>query len=226
MDQVTFPAQTRDKSVTAKNLRKINLIPAEYYGRGIENLSLQLDYQSFRKLFRKAGSNTVIDLDVEGKGVKKVLIQHVVKHPVTDLYSHVDFINVRMDEKVTTTVPIRLEGQAPAVKDLAGILIQNLHEIEVTCLPGDLIHEVILDLSSLVDFNTSLHVSDIKVPSTITILTDLETSVAQVVEPQEEEVAPAEPVDVASVEVTTEKKEGEEGAAGGTPAVEEAKKEE
>lgn len=221
MDKVKFPAQPRDKAVKAKILRRKNLIPAEYYGRGIENMSLQVDYQAFRKLYKKAGSNTVIDLEIDGKGMKNVLIHNVSAHPVTDLYTHVEFINVRMDEEVTTTIPVRLEGQAPAVKDLAGILIQNLDGVEVTCLPKDLVHEIVVSVESLVDFNSSITVADLKIPAGITVLNEPEASVAYVTAPQEEEVAPTEPVDVAAVEVLTEKKEGEEGA----PAAAEKKEE-
>ena len=212
MDKVTFTAQPRDKSVKAKILRKKNLIPAEYYGHGVENMSLQLDYQSFRKLYKKAGNNTVIDLEVEGKGMKNVLIHNVDTHTVSDLYTHVEFINVRMDEEVTTTIPVRLEGTAPAVKDMGGTLIQNLDGIDVTCLPKDLVHEIVIDVSSLVDFNSSITVADLKIPKGITVTNEPDASVAYVTPPREEEVAPVDAavVDVAAVEVPGEKKEGEE----------------
>jgi len=118
---------------------------------------------------------------------------------------------VRMDEEVTTTIPVRLDGVAPAVKELGGILLQDLDEVEVSCLPRDLVHEIVADISGLTELNSSLKVADLKIPSSIKVLTESDQSVAHVAEPQEEEVAPAEPVDVASVEVTTEKKEGEEG---------------
>ena len=215
MDKVTFAAQPRDKSVKAKILRKQNLIPAEYYGHGVENMSLQLDYQSFRKMYKKAGSNTVIDLEIEGKGMKNVLIHNVDTHTVTDLYTHVEFINVRMDEEVTTTIPVLLEGTAPAVKDMGGTLIHNLDGIDVTCLPKDLVHEIVIDVSSLVDFNSSITVADLKIPKGITVTNEMEASVAYVTAPREEEVAPTEAavVDVAAVEVPGEKKEGEEGEA-------------
>lgn len=215
MDKVTFAAQARDKSVKAKVLRKKNLIPAEYYGHGVENISLQMDYQSFRKLYKKAGNNTVIDLEIDGKGMKNVLIHNVDTHTVTDLYTHVEFINVRMDEEVTTTIPVRLEGTAPAVKDLGGTLIQNLDGIDVTCLPKDLVQEIVVSVDSLVDFNSSITVADLKIPKGITVTNEMDASVAYVTAPREEEVAPAEGevVDVAAVEVPGEKKEGEEGEA-------------
>lgn len=215
MDKVSFTAQTRDKSVKAKNIRKMNLIPAEYYGHGVENISLQMDYQSFRKLYKKSGSNTVIDLEIEGKGVKNVLIHRVDTHTVTDLYTHVEFINVRMDEEVSTTIPVRLEGTAPAVKDLGGTLIQNLDGIDVTCLPRDLVAEIVVNVESLVDFNSSITVADLQIPKGITVVNEAEASVAYVTPPREEEEAPSEAavVDVAAVEVPGEKKEGEEGEA-------------
>jgi large subunit ribosomal protein L25 len=209
MDKSVLKAETRDKSVKANAIRRQGLIPAEYYGRGIENLSLQMDYQEFRKLYREAGENTIIELKVEGSDDKKVLVHQVTYDPVSDEFTHVEFINVRMDEEVTTHVAIHLEGQAPAVKELAGVLMQNLDQLEVRCLPGNLIHEVTVSIESLVDFNAAVHVSDITVPETITVLTDPDTTVATVTAPREEELEELPEEDVAGVEV-----EGEEGAEG------------
>lgn len=209
MEKLTFPAHIRDRKVLPAKLRSADLIPAEYYGKGVENISLQLSYQDFRRLFRKSGYNTVIVLDIEGKEKKNVLVHRVQMDPVKDSFMHVEFINVRMDQEVTTTVPVRLEGQAPAVKEFGGVLIQVLDEIEITCLPADLIHEVVLPLDSLVDFNAALHISDIRLSDKIRINHEPEQMIASVSAPAEEEEAPAEPVDVSAVEVTTEKKEGE-----------------
>lgn len=210
MDKATLEASKRDGSVLARHLRQQGLLPAEYYGSGVENLSLQMDYQDFRRLYRKAGENTVIELIVDGD-TKTVLVHNVDYDPVSDNFSHVEFINVRMDEEVTTMVPVTLEGQAPAVKELGGTLVQSLNEIEVRCLPGDLIHEVKLDVSSLVDFHSALHVSDITLPETITLLTDVESTVATVSAPREEEPE----------EVATEGAEAGEAAEGGEEKAEE-----
>lgn len=224
MEKITLKAQKRDKSQKAKVIRRQKMIPAEYYGHGIENESLQLDYSTFLKAFRQAGENTIINLEIEGNGSKNVLVHNVDYHPVTDEFAHVELINVRMDEEVNTNIPVRLEGTAPAVKDLGGTLVQVLDELEVKCLPKDLVHEFILNVDSLVDFNAALYVKDIKVPAAITIVNDLEQMVASVSAPREEEVieaAPAE-VDLNAIEVTTEKK-AEEGEGEAKP---EGKKEE
>lgn len=217
METITLAAQKRDKAMTAKDVRRLKMIPAEFYGHGVDNLSIQMDYQAFRRAYKAAGENTIITLEVEGGGKKTVLVHNVDYHPVSDEFLHVEFKNVRMDEEVTTTIPVRLEGTAPAVKDLGGTLVQALDEIEVTCLPKDLIHEFVLSVEGLVDFNTSLRVSDVKVPSTIKVNTDLEEMIAIVSAPREEEPeVVAEPVDLSQIEVTSEKKEeGEEGAAEG-----------
>lgn len=210
MDSITLSAQLRDTNIKAKYLRKDGLIPAEFYGHGMENQSLQMDYQSFRRVYRKAGENTIIELKVDGGKDAKVLVHRVDHHPVSDDISYVEFINVRMDEKVTTHVPVHLEGQAPAVKELGGVLVQSLDEIEIRCLPGDLIHEVTLSIEPLVDFSSAIHVSDIKVSDKIEILTDLESTVASVSAPREEEPEEAPEMDVASVEVTGQKEDSEE----------------
>lgn len=215
MEKAVLNAKTRDNSVKAKTLRRDGLLPGQFYGSGIENVSLQMDYQEFRKLYREAGENTIIDLKIDGNGDKKVLVHSVDYDPVSDEFIHVEFINVKMDEEVTTNVPIVLEGQAPAVKELGGILMQNLDELEIRCLPGDLIHEVIVDISSLEDFNSSIHVEAINLPEKITVLTDPERTVATVSAPREEEPEEVEAPDVEGVEVEGEAKEEGEAAEGG-----------
>lgn len=212
METIALKAQKRDLTMSARNLRKTKMVPAEFYGHGMKNLSIQLPYGDIRRAYKQAGGNTIIDLDVEGSSMK-ALIQNVDYHPVTDEITHVEFINVRMDEAIHTKVKVKLEGLAPAVKDLQGTLVQSIHEIEIKCLPGDLIHEVTLSVDSIIDFTVSLHVSDIKVPEKITVLTDPSLTVATVVAPRdEEEEKPAEAVDLSKIEITSAKPAEEEGA--------------
>lgn len=212
MDKAVLNVQVRDVAQKAKVLRREGLLVAEFYGHGMENMSLQMDYQEFRKLYRVAGENTVIDLKVDGGKTLKALVHRVDYDPVTDDFIHVDFINVRMDEEVTTHIPIILEGQAPAVKELGGTLMHSLDELEIRCLPGDLIHEITVDIESLVDFHSVVRVSDIKVPEKIAVVTDAEVVVVTVTPPRAEEPEQVETTDVASVEVPGEKKEEEEKA--------------
>jgi len=207
--------QSRDKNIKAKELLRSDLIPAEYYGRGVNNQSVKMDYQTFRKLFRVAGTNTIVELKVDGKDPINVLVHRVDQDPVTDRYTHVDFINVRMGEIIHTKVPIHLTGVAPAVKELAGTLTHQLNEIDVKCLPKDLIHSIDVDIASLVDFNCFIRVKDLNIPSTVEVLNDSEDVVATVVPPRvEEEVEAVESTEeggeaAAVGEASEEKSEGE-----------------
>lgn len=211
MDTVVLRAQKRDKSVKAKHLLWEKVLPAEIYGSGLENVSVQMDYQEFRKAYIAAGENTVIDLTVEGTAPRKVLVQKVDFEPVSGNMRHVDFMNVNMKKEVHTHIPLEFVGVAPAVKDFGGILMHNTSELEVKCLPGDLVHSIEVDISGLVDFGISIHVKDIKIPAGLTVLTDEELTVATVSAPKvevEEVAAPEEaPVEGAVPEKTEDSEE-------------------
>lgn len=192
MDTMSLDVQTRENGLKAKELLAKNVIPAVYYGKGVENQHLQVDYQTFRRLFRAAGTNTIIDLSIDGDKKAKVLIHEVLKHPVTDLIAHIDFINVRMDQELHTHIPLVLTGTAPAVKELGGVLMHHLTELEVKCLPKDLIHDFEVSIESLVDLHTSIRVKDLTLPEGINVLNNPEDVVATIVAARVEEEAPVE----------------------------------
>lgn len=214
MDTLVLEASSRELSEKAKAVRAKGLIPAVYYGRGQKNQHVALNYQKFRKVFAKAGENTIIELTVDSK-TRPVLVHDVQYDPVTDVITHVDFIHVDMQKEVTTMVKVVTVGVAPAVKELGGVLDVQKHELKIKCLPKDLIHAVEVDISPIVDFHTTIHVKDIKVPNGITVLDSPEDTVATVSRPRtEEETKPAE----AAVPVEGQAPvPGQEGAAA-TPA--------
>ncbi|MEK7672944.1 MAG: 50S ribosomal protein L25 [Patescibacteria group bacterium] len=189
MQTINLEVQSRDTETKAKNLRKTGLLPAEYYGKGVKNKSLQMDYQVFRKLFRTAGKNTILELDVDGKEKINVLVHDVQFNPVTDLMNHVEFINVRMDEVIYTKIPVKFIGQSKAVKDLGGILSYNLKELEISCLPKDLIPFIEVSVAPVTDFHTNVKVKDLEAPANITIETPGHEVVVSAVAPREEEAA-------------------------------------
>ena len=188
MEILTLDVQTRDKSRDAKNLLRDSLIPLEYYGRGVDNQSLQVDYQTFRKLFRISGTNTIIELNIDDKQKTNVLAHRVDYDPITDEFSHVDFIDVKMGEELQTKIPLEFVGDAPAVRELAGVFTHHMTEIEVKCLPRNLVHTIKVDIESLVDFNSYIRVKDLVLPEGISVAIDPEDVIATVVPPREEEV--------------------------------------
>ena len=210
MEILALNLQTRDKNEKVKDLRKSNLIPAEFYGKGVENKSLQVDYQTFRRLFRQAGGNTVLELNVDdGKEKYNALVHEVSYHPVTDVMTHIEFINVSMNEEIHTHIPLKFVGMAPAVKELAGVLVHNLDQIEVKCLPKDMIHDIEVNIESLVDFTNSIHVGDLNVPSKITVLTPADQLVLSVIAPRIEVEAPVEAAAAPAAEGAAPAAEGE-----------------
>lgn len=194
METVQLEAHSRDTKSSAKNLRKVNQIPAVFYGKGEQPMSLQMDYQSFRKVFIKAGTNKVIDLHIDGKKKTQVLVHEVQYYPISGAITHVDFLHVNLNEEVTTHVPVVTTGVAPAVKDLGGILTIVKHELTVRCLPLEIPQNLTVDISSLAQFSSSIHVSEVVVPKGVKLMDRAEDVVVTVTPPRkEEELAPATP---------------------------------
>jgi large subunit ribosomal protein L25 len=107
-----------------------------------------------------------------------------------------DFYAVKMDEKVTAQVPLVMEGIAPAVRDKGGILTQGLDYLEIECLPSDLISAILVNIAGLTEHNDTIIVSDLKIPDSVAILSDLDSMVVKIEPPrkveEEEEALEAE----------------------------------
>jgi large subunit ribosomal protein L25 len=187
METVKITARVRDtKAEKPGQTRRQNEIPAVVYGKGKDNVSLAVNRGEFEKAYREIGHSAIADLEIDGK-VKKVLVQEVEAHMVNDNILHIDFYEVNMTEKITTTVPLKFIGDSAAVLDLNGTLITNKSEVEIECLPADLPHEIEVDLSVLADFEATIHVSDIKVSDKVEIKDEPEELIASVEPPRTEE---------------------------------------
>ncbi len=201
--------QTRGKFGKAvKTLRREGLIPAELYGHGVKNMHLAVPAKDFLKVFKEAGTNTVVNLLVD-KERRSALIYDVRRDYLSDDVVHIDFYQVRMDEKIKTKIPLEFLGESLAVKEKGGILNRAMLEVEVEALPADLPHRLSVELALLDDLNKSAYVKDIKVPGGVKILIDPETVIATVAPPVAEEENVEAPVDVSAVKVETEEKKAE-----------------
>ncbi len=181
-----------------KSLRKEGIIPAVVYGPGHKPISIQIDYGEFGKVFEKAGESTLIKLKIQNPAspaggpkskeeIKNVLIHDIATDPVRDKFTHVDFYQVRMDKVTTAEVPLVFEGEAPAVKNLEGVLVKNITEIEVEALPANLPHEIKVDISNLNTFDDLIHIKDLRVPEGVKILANPGEIVVSVLPPRSEE---------------------------------------
>lgn len=216
MEAYHLKANTR--KITKKKvdqLRKKGIIPGIVYGHRAAPQIIELNRLNFEKIYQETGSSNLVDLVIDSKKPVKVLVQDVQLHPLTNDYTHVDFHQVRMTEKITTNVELEFIGESPAVKELGGVLVKSLSEIEIECLPGDLISEIKVDISKLKTFDDIIYVKELPVPANIKVLNDPGEAVTLVSEPRkEEEIKPA-----------TEEEETEEPAEEGEEAATEEKTE-
>lgn len=232
MAQVTLTAKPRTEKSKAKSLLRQGSVPGIIYGHGFSNEAVAIAKKDLKKVHEQAGQSSLIDLSVADKESYKVLIHDLQYDPVSDEPIHVDFYRVKMTEKIKTEIPIKLIGEAPAVDDLQGTLIQNKDELRVEALPQDLVHEIEVDISRLKTFEDKVHVKDLTIPKGIELHEESEEVVALVQPPRsEEELAELEQKveeKVDEIEVEKKGKEEEETTGGqeGTEAQEGEKTEE
>lgn len=187
------PRTVTGKQVSA--LRRNGLIPAVMYGAGVDATPLELVEHETSQALISVGGSTLIDLKV-GDETHKVLLREIQRHVIRRNIMHIDFLKVAMDVAIRAVVPIELVGSAPAVRELGGVLVAGLDEIEVEALPGDLPDRINVDLSVLVDFDSSITVGDLALGESVTLITEPDESIANVIYQSMEEIVEEEEVEV------------------------------
>lgn len=170
----------------AKKLRLQDMIPAVMYGNKIACQNLAVKYIDFKRVYSKAGESALIEVEVAGKKVN-ALIHDIQLAPMSGKVTHIDFFQVNMKEEVETEIPLEFVGESAAVKALGGVLVKNMDEISVKCLPADLPEKYEIDISKLATFDDVITVSDLKISDKVEILLDGETVIAMVSAPRSEE---------------------------------------
>jgi len=221
METVNLSAEVRNElGRKAKQIRVDGKIPGVLYGRGVENINLSFNLKEFSKVYKEAGSATIVNVKIDGQEPVKTLIFEPQHDPITGGIIHVDLYKVNMKEEIHTEIPLVFVGVSPAVRDLDGNLITSKDEIEVKCLPDKLVSEIEVDISVLKTFDDSIKIADLQIPEGIEVINEPEEVVAQVSAPRSEEEleemeAPTADVEKAAIEnmeaaSEAEKAEGEE----------------
>ena len=197
-------------SRVSRRLRKSGQVPGVVYGASDGScVSFAADARELRRVL--VGSGALIDLNVAGDK-RPVILKDMQLHPVRGELVHVDFVQVRLDEKIQTTVPLHAEGgeEAPGVKE-GGVLELPTHQLNIEALPTEIPDGITIDVSGL-GMQETMHLSALTPPEGVTFLDDLEeTIVATIVIPSEE---PAEPEIEEDTELVGEGEEAEAGAEG------------
>ena len=187
--RATLAAEHR--TVTGKKvarLRSAGRLPAVVYGHGIDSDAISIDAHDFEQLRRHSGPNALVDLSVGGGKPQPVLVHAIQVHPVNRRTLHVDLFLVRMTEELTVDVPLVATGESPAVALHGGTLLHQIESVRVRALPDHLPQSIEYSIVALVDFDTTLHVRDLTIPSDVTLVTDGDEIIARVQAPRVEEV--------------------------------------
>ena len=173
------------------SLRRSGLVPAVLYGKGQEPIALQVPQKEFHKTFHTAGESTLVYINVDGQAYPTI-IHDVARDAASDAIIHADFYKVNLSQKIKTQVPVVFDGEAPAVKENLGVLLQELSELSIEALPTDLPEKIIVDVSNLAAVGDALAVKDLPTPAGVTVLSDPEQFVAHIgaLAALEEEVKP------------------------------------
>ncbi len=190
-----------------KKLRREGLLPANIYGKGLKSLAIQVNLKEFQDIFKEVGETGLIDLKVNNE-TRPALVKNLQLQYPSHMPLHADFYQVNLKEKVKAMVPIEVTGEAKAVTDNVGILLQQLSEVEVEALPDALPENITVNVSNLAALDEQITVADLKTDEGVAILTDPAQTIVKIAEAVVEEPEP-EP----TAEEEGAAAEGEEGAA-------------
>ena len=173
-DQVPFSAEKRTITGKAvKRLRKHGVVPGNIYGGGHDSEAIQMSAHDIERFLATHTPTTVLRLGLDdGGGARNVIVAHVQHQPATRQIQHVDFLLVNLNQPIKAKVPIRVVGEAPAMKIGGAMMLHLLEAVDVEARPVDLPPALELDVSGLEELKSALHVSDLRVPASVTVLTD------------------------------------------------------
>ncbi len=158
-------------SATSRRLRAQDNIPAVVYGHGMSPVSVTVVRRDLRIAVSGAnGFNTVLSLKV-GNDTLVALIKEVQRHPVKRTVSHLDFLVVNPDEKITVHVPLHLYGEAKAVLQAGGLVDPAVDHIDLVTTPNQMPSEVRLDITDLQPGQV-IHLSELTLPAGCTAIGD------------------------------------------------------
>ena len=216
MNLIEIKTKTRTKTGNgpARRLRMSGQIPAVLYGPKTETVLLSVNKSDLELLFKKGGiGQVVLNLVIQKNGettTRPAMIKELQTHPVSRNFIHIDFYEIKMDQKITAKIPVVTTGIAKGI-ELGGVLQIIRRELEVECLPLEVPESIEIDISDL-DVGDSIHVGKIRLESELEFLEDDNYTVVTVLTPKLEEEEPEEEEEVEGEEA--EKEDGETPEAG------------
>ena len=206
MDKIALKVTSREiLGKKVKHLRRQGITPVHLFGHGIESLALQCNNVELERVLAQAGQTGLISLKLgREKEPRNVVVREFVRDWRRGQLLHVDFYQVKMEEKIKLEVPVVLVGEAPALKSKDNMLEHELEDLTVECLPAKIPGNLEVDISSFTEPGQAIRVKDIVIDKDVTILNDPELVVVKI------SFRPVEKVEEEVVEVAEEAAEAEE----------------
>lgn len=169
---MSLAVQSRDLTKEKpKALRREGFLPGEIYGPGQENIHVKVSLRDFEKVYQRAGSTDLVDLQIDGS-TYNVLIHDVEQASGGQIIS-VNFLKVNMNKVVTLKIPFNFIGESELVAKGLGVLSTIADDVEIECLPSALVHSIDVDLSKLENFGDQITMADLKLPPNVKLLAGL-----------------------------------------------------
>jgi len=184
-----------------KRMKAQGFIPAVIYGEKMIPVNIIIERAKLEAIYRKTGKNTLIKLLIkeEKQTSEETVLTHITDiDPLSRKYIHIDFQKVNMKKKIHTTIPIRCIGEAIGVKR-GGILIHNLDQLDITCLPTNIPKYVEINIEELT-IGDSIRASELKLDEEVELETVAEEVVVAIEAPKVEEVEEATEEEAATEE--------------------------
>jgi len=177
MEKVVLQATKRDVvGKQVKALRREGKLPAVIYGRHTDPINVNLDAHTAAVALAKLTASSLVTIDVEGTE-HLALVREKQRDYIKNKLLHVDFLAVSLTEKLRTKVAVHFIGVSLAVKDFNAVLVHNLEELEVECLPADLPERIDVDISAMLKPGEGIRVHDVLVSDKVRLLADPDTMV-------------------------------------------------
>jgi len=203
METLTLKTQIRNKNEKIKKLKEIKQIGWVIYGKKTEPISIKFNYSDFLKIFRKTWKSNILNLSIGKKSIE-VIVYAIQKEAISWDFFHIDFYAITRWVKLQTNISLKFIWESQAVKQW-NILEEHMKNIEIKCLPMNLVKEFEIDLSKLKEVWDSIRVSELEIDKDkYEILSNLDDMIVSVTKPAKVE---EKDIEVTESDTTTPEEE-------------------
>ncbi|HKP40559.1 50S ribosomal protein L25/general stress protein Ctc [Mycobacterium sp.] len=213
-NKLTAAVRSETGKGASRRARREGKVPAVLYGHGTDPQHLELDARDFSAVLRHSGTNAVLTLDIEGKE-QLALTKALEIHPIRRNIQHADLLVVRRGEKVTVEVNVVIEGEAVS----GSLVTQDTNTITIESDVQSIPEQLSVSIEGA-EIGTQFTASSIPLPSGVSLVSDPEMLVVNVVSAPTAEDLEGEGAGEAAEAEGVAVAEGEGEAAGEAPAAE------